>query len=292
MPDEKEFTLDKIKDNVQFYFFLKKLFTRNYLNFLLLIIFYDELIHILCYFMTNSKFYKIYDVFRKQCEYFMWDDDQSCYKDTLGEIENSLDVTEILKHLYSNLYRIYATIKYNDNTYFDYVETADYKLCYTSLKYWLYDQIIIKGLEERKINEIFKGWEYYIKIKITNKFSDSCAFNKLTLDEIKRLKNIYALYTVLYNNTTNFETCKGNRCKYLKYFGKGIGEFISSINSCSSNSYRTNYCVEFKEFVDLCKENNKDAGISIYEESKKGTADTAGKYLLSVKTYENEPHYI
>ncbi|KMZ76849.1 hypothetical protein PVIIG_05675 [Plasmodium vivax India VII] len=260
MSEEKDYTLDKIKN-----------------------------IHS---FMNKSKFSKIYDVFRKPCENFIGDQNDSCYKDTFERIEGSPRVTNLLKELYSNLYRAYQTIKYSDNTYFDNIECTDYKLCYTSLKYWLYDQIIIKNLKQTEINEIFTGLENQIKKKIKNIPSNSCVFNELTLDEIKKLRKIYALYTVLYNNNENFENCINDKCKYIDYFGERLDEFISSINSCFSNTSTINYCNELKEFIDLCKEDNKDAGISIYLENTKSKAKSEGKHLLSVQRYDEEQLYI
>ncbi|KMZ88731.1 hypothetical protein PVBG_05677 [Plasmodium vivax Brazil I] len=109
--------------------------------------------------MINSKFYKIYKVFDKKCNEYTGDNDETCYKeDTLGKMVGLTDDTNLLKHLYSNIYRIYLTLPGSNNTYFENLETKYYKLFYTSLKYWLYDQIIINELDESKINDIFTGW--------------------------------------------------------------------------------------------------------------------------------------
>ncbi|CAI7724028.1 PIR protein [Plasmodium vivax] len=239
----------------------------------------------------KSKFYEIYEVFYKPCTDF-YDNKVSCCPESTIFGAKSSEVIDLLKDLYSNLHRIYATLTGTNNVYVDDVEPEDYKLCCTSLKYWLYDQIIIKDLKETEINEIFTGWENYIKNNVENPTSNTCVFNELTLDEIKRLKNIYALYTVLYANNGKFETCNISTCKYLEYVGKGLDELISSIKSCSNNSNRTNYCIEFKEFVDLCKEENEDAGISIYLENKKIEADRTGKYLLFSEKYNDQLLYI
>ncbi|VUZ99917.1 PIR protein [Plasmodium vivax] len=241
-------------------------------------------------FNGKSKFYRVYEVFNKSCNDFH-DNNISCLPDPTTSWEKSSEVIDLLKDLYSNLHRIYATLTGTNNVYVDDIKREDYKLCFTSLKYWLYDQIITKELEETKIVEIFTGWKSYIKGKVENPTSNYCEFNKLTLDEIKKLKNIYALYTVLYDND-KFETCNKNTCKYLDYVGKGLDELISSINSCSSNPNMTNYCKELKEFLDLCKENNEDAGISIYEENTRSNADRDGKHLLTSQKYNDQPLYI
>ncbi|CAI7724118.1 hypothetical protein, conserved [Plasmodium vivax] len=260
MSEEKKFTLDKIKDNHSF--------------------------------MINSKLYKIYKVLDKKCNEYREDNSETCYKEeTSGKMVASSDVTELLKKLYSNLKRIYLTLPGYNNTYFDYKETIDYKLYYASLKYWLYDQIVIEGLEGINIDDIFTGWKKNIKNNITyNK--NPCVFNKLTLDQIKRLKNIYALYTVLYDNNANFDPCENNTCNYLEYFGKGLDEIISSIDICSSKESKDNYCKEFDEFINMCKDESLDGGIIIYEESRKNVVDLAGKYLLLSEKYNDIPHYI
>ncbi|SCA83652.1 VIR protein [Plasmodium vivax] len=238
----------------------------------------------------KSKFYEIYEVFYKPCTNFSDNNVSCCPESTIFGAKSS-EVTKILQDLYSNLYRIYDSITGTNNTYFENISSEDEKMCCVSLKYWLYDQIIIESLEETDINAIFTGWETYLKGKIKNRSTDLCIFNKLSLHEIKRLKNIYALYTVLYDND-KFESCNKNTCKYLEYVGKGLDELISSINSCSSNLNQTDYCNEFKEFLDLCKEDNADAGISIYEESTKSNAERKGKYLLTSQKYQDQPLYI
>ncbi|KMZ88680.1 hypothetical protein PVBG_06087 [Plasmodium vivax Brazil I] len=219
------------------------------------------------------KFYEIYKVFDKLCTDSDFNDDNvSCYNYSA----ESSNVIGILKNLYSNLYRIYDTTQNLNETYFGNNYSEDEKMFYISLKYWLYDQIIIKGLQEKEIEEIFTGLENHIKTKIIETFKNSCVFNKLTLDEIKRLKNIYALYTVLYENNEEFETCNNNTCMYLEYFGKGLDEFINSINSCSK----------------LCKENNQYAKIYIYEYNMQGTKEDTRKYLLYSEENNNKPLYI
>ncbi|KMZ95028.1 hypothetical protein PVMG_06159 [Plasmodium vivax Mauritania I] len=252
MSDENEFTLEKIKN-----------------------------IHS---FINNSRFYKIYDVFQKKgTEYEEIDGKASCYKkETLEEIEGSPDVTDLLKDLYSNLYRIYVSLPGCYPDYFDDFGSEDKKICCLSLKYWLYDQIINRKFEEKDINAIFTGWEKYLKGKIYESSHDHCIFNDLKKDEIKKIKNIYALYTVLYDNNVKFETCNNNTCKYLEYVGKGLDEFISSINKCSSKVDKDNYCKEFDEFVKICKDEGVHAGIIVHDESKKSKAKTEGKHLLSV----------
>ncbi|KMZ86066.1 hypothetical protein PVBG_05465 [Plasmodium vivax Brazil I] len=242
--------------------------------------------------MKNSNFYKIYDEFSKGCTTYRTDNDESCYKKVEQISEYSSDVNEILKDLYSMLYRIYATLPGTNNTYFEDVELNDEKLGCLCLKYWLYDQIILKGFSDSKILDLFVGWKTYVQEKIEYGTKKKCIFNNLNKDEINKIKNIYSLYAVLNDNSNNYENCSNDNCKYLEYFGEGLDEFINSINKCSNKEYTDNYCNEFKEFLNLCKDTNEHAGISIYDESTKTEDGTAGEYLLSVETYDNKPHYI
>ncbi|CAG9472717.1 unnamed protein product [Plasmodium vivax] len=260
MSNEEEFTLDKIKDEHNF--------------------------------MKNSKFYEIYDAFHKKCDEYYYDNKETCYTGESGNFIYSTVVNNILEELYSNLYRVNVTIKHHNNTYLENIYTEDKKMCCIALKYWLYDQIMTKVLEENKINEIFTGWKTYLKDKIKKTSPDVCTFNNLKKDEIKKLKNIYALYTIFYDNTNISKTCNNDKCKYIDYFGKGLDDFINGIKTCSSDSANNEYCNEFNEFIELCKEDNENAGISIYDEKTKSNAETAKKYLLFSEKYKNEQLYI
>ncbi|SCA60861.1 hypothetical protein, conserved [Plasmodium vivax] len=261
MSDEKEFTLDKIKKIQSF--------------------------------MGNSKFYKIYEVFSKSCQDFSGDfKNESCYNEDLMEIDGTSEVTELLKELYSSLYRIYASVPFQNNTYFDYNISEYGKMYCISLKYWLYDQIIKREFKKTDINEIFTGWTTYLKGKIKGRSQDLCTFNNLLKDEIKKIKNIYALYSIFYDNTEISETCNNDKCKYIDYFGQGLDNFINSIKKCSTDSSNNEYCNEFNEFLELCKKNNENAGITIYEVIGENEPDGAGKHLLFSEKYKDKLLYI
>ncbi|SCA81768.1 VIR protein [Plasmodium vivax] len=242
--------------------------------------------------ILNSKFYKIYNEFDKSCDNDYYDRGVSCYDEYLEDSSLSENVITILKNLYSNLYRVYASNETQNNDYFEGIRPEVRKIGCICLKYWLYDQIESKGLDKAQIKELFEGHGKYIKGKIMNYRKNYCNFKELSLNHINMLKNIYALYTVLYNNNGKYKTCHNNKCMYLEYVGKGLDELINGINNCSSNPSSINYCDQLEEFLDLCKKDNEDSGISIYKEGKKGEAEKAGKYLLSVEKYKNEPLYI
>ncbi|SCA59888.1 Plasmodium vivax Vir protein, putative [Plasmodium vivax] len=160
------------------------------------------------------------------------------------------------------------------------------------LKYWLYDQVIKNNIDDSNIKKFFQGLRNHIEPKIKVKYDNYVKINNLTLSEMKSIKKLYALYTIFYGNANNSDSCIGDQCKYIDYFGEGLDEFINSINRCSSDLSTGNYCKEFKEFIDICKDKDLNAGISIYDEQTQSTADTKEKYLLSVEKYQNKPLYI
>ncbi|KMZ96084.1 hypothetical protein PVNG_05993 [Plasmodium vivax North Korean] len=211
----------------------------------------------------------------------------------MNEVEQNPQIEDFIKKFYSSLYKITSTSKGSTNDYYDYDKHDEIKkMGIIYLKYWLYDQMLKKNFDDSSIVLIFQGFQNYLKLKIEEKYPNCCNFNKLTLNEIKSIKKLYALYTIFYGNNSNFDSCNGDQCKYIDYFGEGLDEFINSINRCSSDLSTGNYCKEFKEFIDICKDKDLNAGISIYDEQTQSTADTKEKYLLSVEKYQNKPLYI
>ncbi|CAG9482903.1 unnamed protein product [Plasmodium vivax] len=243
-------------------------------------------------FIQKSKFYNIYKEFDKPCKNYHVDKEASCPKTTLGDSSTPANVTDLLEKLYSNFYRVNVAYKPINNDYFGENLYEVEKIGCICLKYWLYDQIITKGLQESEIKELFNGYKNYIYGKITDIPQYYCNNNELSLNNIKNIKKIYALNTFLHTYVTNFNNCNSNSCKYMEYFGEGLDEFINSIKKCSSDSSNNEYCNEFNEFLELCKKNNEYAGISIYDENTKREAETARKYFLFSEKYKNEQLYI
>ncbi|KMZ94044.1 hypothetical protein PVMG_02270 [Plasmodium vivax Mauritania I] len=242
--------------------------------------------------IQNSIFYKIYQEFDKTCARQYYDGDDSCYFESFDGSSLSDNVISILKILYSNLYRVYVSSVTDNNDYFpDYLDEVENIGC-ICLKYWLYDQIVSRGLSESENKILFNGYQNYINGKTQYIPENYCNFSELSLNHINTLKNIYALYTIFYNNTKISEACNNDKCKYKDYFGKGLDDFINSIKRCTSNSPNDNYCNEFNEFIKMCKKNSEYAGILIYDEPVQSTSGKTGKYLLSVEKYRNEPLHI
>ncbi|CAI7723970.1 hypothetical protein PVPAM_000009900 [Plasmodium vivax] len=242
-------------------------------------------------FIANSVFYNIYKEFDKPCSDYPFDRGVSCPPDSFGGSRISEKVINLLKELYSNFYRVNITCEGHNNDYFGLNLEEAKKIGCACLKYWLYDQIITKGLNESEIKDLFNGYNNHINGKINDIRVYNCNLNELVLNDIKNLKKIYALNTFLHTYVTNFNKCNSNSCKYMEYFGEGLDEFIISVNRCVSNPNLTNYCNEFNEFLNLCKDGNEYAGI-IYDENEKNPADTSMKYLFSVETYKKKPLYL
>ncbi|CAI7718380.1 PIR protein [Plasmodium vivax] len=242
--------------------------------------------------IRNSTFYKMFQEFDKSCVNTYYDAGDSCYYVGFEGSSLSVNVISLLKKLYSNLYRVYVSSETVNNDYFpDYLDEVE-KIGCICLKYWLYDQIVSRGLSESETKILFNGYQNYINGKTQYIPKDYCNFSELSLNHINTLKNIYALYTIFYNNTNISEACNNDKCKYMDYFGKGLDDFINSIKRCTSNSPNDNYCNEFNEFIKMCKTNSEYAGILIYDVPVQSTAGTKGKYLLSSEKYQNGSLYI
>ncbi|SBT74233.1 PIR protein [Plasmodium ovale] len=117
------------------------------------------------------------------------------------------------------------------------------------------------------------------------KLSYQCTFNKLNLDDIKKLKSIYAFKLIFYNNINIFNNEKHKPCIFLNTLGKGINEYINSIDKCAKEDPPGNYCKEFNEFRKIYQDNIywKNSATEIeYIELNDETANCA----LSIKQLE------
>ncbi|KMZ83367.1 hypothetical protein PVBG_06212 [Plasmodium vivax Brazil I] len=243
-------------------------------------------------FIEESNFYTIFKEFDWSCNDRRYiNGDISCYPDDRSKLTGTEDVDTLLKTLYSNLYRVYYTIENNQNDYFDNNQYEVKKMGCIYLKYWLYDHITSKNFSESKITEFFEGINDHIKGQIDSFTKDHCNFNKLTLDEIKRLKKLYAFNTILYAGDKNSVNCNNSECNYMDYFEEALLEFINSIKNCSTNPSEKEYCNEFKDFLKICYENNTYSGIAVYNTYKGNIDNTSKKYLLFAEKYENEKLY-
>ncbi|EDL42820.1 variable surface protein Vir21, putative [Plasmodium vivax] len=244
-------------------------------------------------FIEDSNFYKIYNELNWDCNSVNYNDSgSSCFKGTLDKWTNFTDVNDLLKELYSTVYRIYIAIIGNNNDYFDKHQSELKKIGYIYLKYWLYDKIMKANFDDSKIEKLFQGWNNFVEREIKRKPNNLCIFYSLKKDEIKKFQKIYAFNTILYaSDKKSSITCGNNQCKYMDYFEEALTEFINSIKKFSSVSSNNEYCKEFNEFLNVCKDENPYAGISINYEYKSYSSDHSKKYL-SVEEYKENPLYI
>ncbi|SCA60394.1 Plasmodium vivax Vir protein, putative [Plasmodium vivax] len=240
-------------------------------------------------FIHNLDFYKIYKEFNEPCDNRQVKD--ACYGGDTEQWSQKNEVKELLKNIHSNLYKIYSTLKRERTEYFDNVVLKDENICCVSLKYWLYDKIVTNDLNDDEIKELFDGWKKHIDPNAIYHQFQPCTFYNLNMDEIKSIKNIYALYTILQSTTKSFENCNEIECKYKDYFEQGLVEFINSVNKCSNNPSENEYCKEFKDFLQICTGSNTYAGIAVYNEYKGSIDNTSKKYLLFAEKYENDKLY-
>ncbi|CAI7721700.1 hypothetical protein PVPAM_110060200 [Plasmodium vivax] len=244
-------------------------------------------------FIEESNFYKIFKKFDCTCRNCGYSgDDVSCYKEEGRTLTGDNDVNSLLRTLYSNLYKIYDTIEKNENDFFNNNQEEVKTMGCTYLKYWLYDQITSKKFDESQITKFFDGIYNHIKNHIHSFKVDYCNFSRLSLDEIKRLKKLYAFNTILYTADKNSENCNNNECNYMDYFEEALLEFINSIKNCSTNPSENVYCNEFYELLSLCNNFSAYTGIAVHAQYKETSGDSNRKYLLSVKDYKNQPLYV
>ncbi|SCA59792.1 hypothetical protein PVC01_000021200 [Plasmodium vivax] len=241
-------------------------------------------------FIDKLDFYNIYKEFDIPCKNQFGQD--ACYKGDTDRWTQTYDVKELLKNIHSNLYKIYSTLNNKRSEYFGYVKLKDEKIYCASLKYWLYDKIVTKDLNEDDIKGLFEGWENHIQKNIEYDRLESCKFYNLNKDEIKRIKNIYALNTILQTTMNIFETCSDKECKYKDYFEQGLIEFINSANKCSNDSMMKGYCAEFSEFLKICYHNNENKGITVSKTYNEPSDDNGMRYLLYVKNNINDTLYV
>ncbi|SCA59616.1 hypothetical protein PVC01_000015800 [Plasmodium vivax] len=241
-------------------------------------------------FIKDLDYYKLYEEFNKSCNNTFGDD--ACYKRTTEGWAKTNDVIELLKDIHGNLYKIYATLNEDTTDYFNYFNPTNVKICCISLKYWLYDKIVSKGFNEDQIKELFDGWTNHIHPNAKYHKFQPCMFYDLNKDEIKRIKNIYALYTILQSTKKIFENCSEQECKYKDYFEQGLFEFINSANKCSSDSMLEGYCAEFRDFLNICHDNKENIGIRISANYYVPRVHDGMRYLLSVKNKENQALYV
>ncbi|SBS95129.1 PIR Superfamily Protein [Plasmodium ovale curtisi] len=203
--------------------------------------------------LKDSKFRKIYKILYNSCtniDYYENDNINGvCNEYKIKETDDGY-VNELLKKLHHNLKKIYYTANSRDNGYFKETPNNVKEYC-IYFKYLLYDEILSKQECSSKSDLIYDEWQKCINNDEYNSFSNRCTFYKLGLDDIEKLKRIYAFKLIFYDNISIFNTELNIPCKYLSDIGKGLKAYEESHSKCSIANNEEDYCKEFKEFQTL-----------------------------------------
>ncbi|SBT84362.1 PIR protein, partial [Plasmodium ovale] len=127
------------------------------------------------------------------------------------------------------------------------IKTKD-KNC-TYLKYWLYDKLIIDGLQKHDIkiiSDFLNSKKNDLdKIVISDK---PCKFYKLNLNDIYELKNIFDYSELVYDGDIKVYNEISNNSEYLNYFKNGLNLYRRGKIRCPSVKMNE-YCNEFNEYA-------------------------------------------
>ncbi|SBT56078.1 PIR Superfamily Protein [Plasmodium ovale wallikeri] len=132
---------------------------------------------------------------------------------------------------------------------FDNVTKSKDKHC-TYLKYWLYDKLIIDGLQKHDIKIIsdFLNSKKNDLDKIVS--SDKpCKFHKLNLNDIYELKNIFDYSELFHDADISIYDGMLKDLKYLNYLKNGLSLYRRGKIRCLSGK-KNEYCNEFNEYTE------------------------------------------
>ncbi|SBT54155.1 PIR Superfamily Protein [Plasmodium ovale wallikeri] len=118
------------------------------------------------------------------------------------------------------------------------------------LKYWLYDKLIIDGLQKHDIKIIsdFLNSKKNDLGKIVS--SDKpCKFHKLNLNDIYELKNIFDYSEILHDTDISIYDEILKDPKYLNYLKNGLSLYRRGKIRCLSGK-KNEYCNEFNEYTE------------------------------------------
>lgn len=122
------------------------------------------------------------------------------------------------------------------------------KLC-IYLKYWFFDQIMTKGMDNSQIIQFFDVWN---KLKGETCSDCVCQFYKLSLNEIKQIKYLYD-YFLFYDRSDevkekNVAKDKIFSTEYCSYIKESSFIYSSRVVGCEGNTVNS-YCKEFNEYI-------------------------------------------
>ncbi|SBS90935.1 PIR Superfamily Protein [Plasmodium ovale curtisi] len=122
----------------------------------------------------------------------------------------------------------------------------------TYFKYWLYDKLIIHGLQKQDIkiiSDFLNSKKNYLdKIVSSNK---PCKFYKLNLNDIYELKNIFDYSEIFHDADISIYDEILKDPKYLNYLKNGLSLYRRGKIRCLSGK-KNEYCNEFNEYANNC----------------------------------------
>ncbi|SBT58777.1 PIR Superfamily Protein [Plasmodium ovale wallikeri] len=197
--------------------------------------------------LKTTNFGKIFKEFNDENNFNRGD------KEHCNQIKSDLSISypyDDISYKFCNvLYKIVVTVRNIQNDYFNGIHKDDKMYC-LSLKYWLYEQLGNSDTRGLNTNKYFQNVKESLEGKIKNRVSFPCTFNNLDIEEINKLRKIYAFALIYYSNLGSFQ----NRyidCKYLDYLGKGLIEFYENISTCSKKLTQDNFCNELEEIQNI-----------------------------------------
>ncbi|SBT02125.1 PIR Superfamily Protein [Plasmodium ovale curtisi] len=195
-------------------------------------------------FLKTLIFSQIYQKFTHE---YKTDTDGDTY---CNEVKENLTIPDgyidNISHFCNVLYHILANVRKWKNDLYDEITDDDRMYC-ISLKYWLYEEKENLPFYSN-IDNAFESLKNKLEDKLNVKLSVPCTFTELNLNDIKKLRQIYAFALIYYSNIKIFKEQTNIYCKYLSYLGSGLRAYYESDKECNKEKNESNFCKEFKEF--------------------------------------------
>ncbi|SBT02009.1 PIR Superfamily Protein [Plasmodium ovale curtisi] len=192
--------------------------------------------------LDESDGYQIYHQFENICTVL---DEAKIY---CGQDHNNDFTYDSVRELYNKFYPNLKVISNNEIKTFKEITVEKNKLC-IYLKYWFFDQIMTKGMDNSQIIQFFDVWN---KLKGETCSDCVCQFYKLSLNEIKQIKYLYD-YFLFYDRSDevkekNVAKDKIFSTEYCSYIKESSFIYSSRVVGCEGNTVNS-YCKEFNEYI-------------------------------------------
>nr|AFD10481.1 variable surface protein vir 21 [Plasmodium vivax] len=198
--------------------------------------------------LSKNDLFNFYKKFNSDCKTIK--DELFCKDDLINGVNEN--VKDIFKKLMRNMNKL---SKKNDEDY-DIIDNGNYinKRC-IYLKYWLYDIILTKKIDQSSISKFFDELSQN-KGKVTSN-NIKCEIYKLSLSEIKDIKKLYDYFVFFdgYKFVKHIINEKIYNNRYLDYLKGAIDVYKKTEIECSKNENKREYCNEFDEYIKLYIEN-------------------------------------